>query len=179
MAYITTPLQILIFGLFGFAAGAHALTVGTQIPVGSLEAVGQIVGGGCTATLIGPRTVLTAVHCYGGPGRSGIVLHSVIPNDDPNTSVNEAATRTNVTIMGSVRFHPEFAQRGWNREDFAVIDLDQPISAVAASVVPIPIEVPSATPLAGDVLTLVGYGQTGPTCVGSSLGKRQLSLTVT
>jgi hypothetical protein len=103
----------------------------------------------------------------------------VIPNDDPNTGVDEAATRTNVTIMGNVRFHPEFGKLGWNREDFAVIDLDQPISAVAASVVPIPIEVPAATPLAGDILTLVGYGQTGPTCIEPSLGKRQLSLAVT
>jgi V8-like Glu-specific endopeptidase len=170
--------RILVLSLLAFTTQAHALTKGTAVPAGSLEAVGQIIGGGCTATLIGPRKALTAVHCYGTAGRSGIVLHDVFPNDDPATSVNEAATRTDVTITGNVRFHPEFGLRGWNREDFAVIDLDQPISAVAASVSPIPIEVPSATPLAGDSLTLVGYGQTGPTCLGAPMGKRQLTLPV-
>jgi V8-like Glu-specific endopeptidase len=172
-------LRSLIFVLcFGPGIGAQALTVGNPVPVGSLEAVGEIVDGRCTATLIAPRMALTAVHCYSAPGRSGIVLRNVIPNDDPHTAVNEAAMRTTITIMGNVRFHPEFGERGWSREDFAVIDLDQSIGDVAASVIPIPAESPALTPLAGDVLTLVGYGQTGPDCTGPSLGKRQLSLTV-
>jgi hypothetical protein len=175
----STLLRLLAVCLFGVATGTHALTTGTLVPVGSLEAIGQTLDGACTATLIGPRTVVTAAHCFSAPGRSGITLHNVIANDDPATRINEAATRRDVTIRGSVRFHPELGQRGWFREDFAVIDLDQPISAVAASVVPIPIEIPSVTPLAGDVLMLVGYGATGPTCTGPPMGKRQLSLMVT
>jgi V8-like Glu-specific endopeptidase len=157
---------------------AQALTASNPVPEGSLEAVGQTANGKCTATLIAPRTALTAVHCFSAAGRSGIVLRNVRPNDDPGTAVNEAATRTTVTLMGTVRFHPEFGQRGWNREDFAVIDLDQSIADVADSVVPIPVESPALTPLGGDVLTLVGYGHTGSDCTQPSLGKRQLSLTV-
>lgn len=168
-----------------------SLSVGTQVPVGELEAVGQLTGNapvkGCTATLTGKRTVLTAAHCVcptdaslaGCATRAGIILHDVFGVDDKATSIDEAKTRRSVTLMGTVRVHPEYGLRGWLREDFAVIDLDHSVDDVAPSVQPVSIEKPQLNPLEGDTLTLVGYGQTGVDCTGPSMGKRAVDLEVT
>ncbi|MCK0142780.1 S1 family peptidase [Aliiroseovarius sp. F20344] len=152
---------------------AQALTTSAPVSDGNLEAVGQTIEGNCTATLIASDMALTAIHCYRGapPGRTGIQLHNVFPNGQ--------STRSTVKIPGTVRYHPEFENRGWLREDVAIIDLDFPVHNVAASVVPIPIEFPSVTPLTGDALTLVGYGATGSHCNQPPQGKRQLTLSVT
>jgi V8-like Glu-specific endopeptidase len=154
----------------------QGLSVGTLVQPGELDAVGRIPG--CTATLITQDLVLTAAHCVcpassldGCATRTTFTLDSVFTVADPNT-------RQAVSIGGDVRVHPEFGMRGWQREDLAVVDLDQPASDLAAGVDPIPVEEPQDTPLAGDVLTLVGYGVSGTGCQQPSPGKQKLSLKV-
>lgn len=160
-----------------------SLSAGNSVPVGELEAVGTIPG--CTATLISDRLVLTAAHCVcpsdvnanNCGNRATFTLQDVFPVDNPGTPVDESKSRTNVNIGGSVRVHPEYMQRGWLREDYAVIELDQPMTAVA-KVSPIPVEAPDNIPFAGDTLTLVGYGATGTDCKGPGLGKMKMDVPV-
>lgn len=164
------------------------LSIGTAVPLGELEAVGTTVaiGKSCTATLIDTNLVLTAAHCVCPSDfsplncamRATFTLHSVFPVDNPNTPVDESKTRQDVSVGGAVRVNPEYGQRGWLREDIAVVQLDQPINQVA-QVTPIPVEEPHTTPLVGEHLTLVGFGLTGTGCTGASSGKGSLTLPAT
>ena len=159
------------------------LSQGNSVPVGQLEAVGTVPG--CTATLIADNLVLTAAHCVcpsetdakNCATRRTFTLHDVFPVDDPATPLDESKTRLDVNISGNVRVHPEYTQRGWLREDYAVIQLDKPIAAIA-KVTPIPVQSPNNIPFVGDYLTLVGYGLTGTDCTGPSLGKMKMPVPI-
>jgi hypothetical protein len=166
------------------------LSDGIIVQPGELEAVGTLaaLNKSCSATLITDNLVLTAAHCVcpsennpnGCATRATFTLHEVFPIDDPDTGVDESQTRQeDVSIAGTVRVHPEYTQRGWLREDMATVTLDQPITQVAPSVMPIPVEDPQNTPLQGDLLTLVGYGVSGLGCLQPSPGKQKLSLEAT
>lgn len=165
-------------------AGELRLVDGTPVPEGQLEAVGELPG--CTATLIGDSLVLTAAHCVcptndslvGCAQRARFTLRNVFPADNPRTSNDESRRRADVSIDGDVRVHPEFGQRGWLREDIAVVELDRPASEVTRGVRPLAVEDPERTPLPGDVLTFVGFGRTGADCSGPPQGKRWRALPV-
>jgi V8-like Glu-specific endopeptidase len=167
----------------GIGKKEYLLSAGTSVPTGELEAIGTIPG--CTATLIGNSLVITAAHCVcpsdvnaqNCDTRKTFTLHNVFPIDNPATPVDESKSRTDVTISGTVRVHPEYTQRGWLREDYAVIELDQPITDVA-KVTPIPVEAPQNIPFQGETLTLVGYGDTGVDCKGAGLGKMKMDVPI-
>jgi Trypsin len=161
----------------------HFLLGGTAVPVGELEAVGQEPG--CTATLIGPSTVLTAAHCVctgqstptGCVTRSVLTLRNVRPVDDPSTTADESINRQDISVEGSVKIHPGYTSAGWASHDFALILLDRAASRRVANVVPISVEVPSRRPSLGEQLTLVGFGMTGDGgCNAPSMGKRRITL---
>ena len=159
-------------------SASQGLTGGSNVSVGEFEAVGQLYPIGlnkvCSATLITDTDVLTAGHCVcptdtgltGCVARARFILDDVFPADDPATAADESASRTTITADGDVRVHPEYGQRGWLREDIAVVTLDQPMSQLAPTVAPIPLEDPQNTPLIGDEMTLVGFGS----------GQRQASI---
>ena len=173
---ITITLLLLIFVITtaeDISKKEFPLTTGTSVPVGELEAVGQ--ANGCSATLIADNLVLSAAHCFcNGPtscqNQGQFILHNVRPVNNPNV-------RQDITINGKVRIHPEYEQRGWSREDYAVMELDKPVSSVTL-VNPIQVEDPWNIPFVGETLTLVGYGATGTDCKSPSKGKMKLDLPV-
>ncbi|NLV26172.1 MAG: trypsin-like serine protease [Methanomicrobiales archaeon] len=152
----------------------QALSQGSPVPEGELEAVGTV--GGCSATLITDNLVLAAGHCFCDDfgnncgNRAQFILHDVRPVNNPNI-------RQDISISGDVRIHPEYGKRGWLREDYSVIELDQPASSVAL-VNPISVENPWNIPLVGEKLTLVGFGATGTDCKSPSKGKMKMEVAV-
>ena len=157
------------------------LSAGSAVPQGVLDAVGRVPG--CTATLISPRVVITAAHCLctgSSPNdcvaRQDFTLKDVYPADDPTTPHNESTERADVTIQGNVHVHPEYGVEGWSRKDLALIVLDQPVYEVAEGVVPVPVAGPNQAVAIGDMITLVGFGNTGAGCSEGSLGKRQTTI---
>ena len=90
---------------------------------------------GCTATLIGKRTVLTAGHCVKNNGSTSFKLGG-------QTYYSSQIIR-----------HPSYG--GGNSNDVAVIILSQPVTSVA------PTPIANFTPKTGQQITLVGFGKTG------------------
>ncbi|MCA9670380.1 MAG: trypsin-like serine protease [Myxococcales bacterium] len=133
--------------LVHFGSESSAITDGT--PHSGHPSVGQHTAGGglCTATLIGPRTVLTAAHCGAGSGNYFEVGGQRI-----------AASQRIV--------HPQYSAYG-NANDISILILSQAVTSVQ----PTPINI--ATPTVGQPITLVGYGVTSEN--GSDSGTKRIA----
>jgi MYXO-CTERM domain-containing protein len=132
---------------------------------GSLDqghpAVGILHSGstGCTATLIGQRTLLTAAHCVTNATSPDELLSPVEFLLDDGTGLT----------ADEVIVHPEY--QGGNKSDLAVIRLSQPLVNIKAVLL-------SHQALAvGDVVELIGFGKTGET-TGQFGVKRQAMNTI-
>jgi hypothetical protein len=167
------------------------LAGGTTVPVTELQAVGRSLSTvfTCSATLIHDDVALTAGHCVcedqstptGCVKRARFQFKQVFPVDNPATPANESLTRTDVTVWGDVLVHPEYTLGGWLRNDYAIIKLDQPASAVTVGVSPIWVQSADTPPLTGDSVTLVGFGFTdtaGGNCDTGSGVKRRATLAI-
>ena len=91
-------------------------------------------GAGCTATLVGKRTVLTAGHCV------------------KNATTTFKLGGQTYTASQVIR-HPSYG--GGNSNDVAVVILNQPVNGIA------PTPIANFTPTNGQQITLVGFGKTG------------------
>ena len=104
----------------------------------------------CSATLIAPRWVLTASHCF---------------ETEQGTSLEGFG---NLTIFGEqvavlkVHIHPESKENGQNEKiyDFALVELIEPIYSIT------PTPPYEGTDEEGQIMKLAGYGRTGNGQVG-------------
>ena len=129
--------------------GATALIVNGQ-STSDYEAVG-VVNGGCTGTLIAPDMVLTAAHCV--ESQNG----GFIGDTEGTFTVNGQTYRTT-----KVTVHPSYNPNNFGAGyDIAIMKLERPVDGVT------PYDINRTTPQVGQMLTLVGFGETGSSTSGS------------
>ena len=111
--------------------------------------VGLLHSGGstaCTATLIGPRTLLTSGHCVATETAPHSLLTPINYYPDGFSGRRIAAE--------SVAVHPNFA--GANKWDLAIVTFSDPIGDN-------PVHLAGRAPTPGERVNLVGFGKTGET----------------
>lgn len=102
------------------------------------RSVGTVSPSGCSATLIGKRTVLTAAHCV-------------------TTGERDNFCTENHCMLGTATRHPGYVDDSGHPNDVAVVRLDGDFFAASGFV---PTRIASTGPGTGDWIVLVGYGCT-------------------
>ena len=133
-------------------------TVTGQFP--SVGLVGDASDFGCSGTLIAPQFVLTAGHCGVGVGQTA----------------GRFRTGSATYSTSRVFVHPGYNENALgtdNANDIAIYQLDRPVSGVTPS------QIFRSTPVAGQLLTLVGFGGAGTGASGGdgSYGTKRVGTT--
>ena len=121
--------------------------------------VGRIAGGAeghCTATLIGPKTVLTAAHCLTTKG-PGFIVYPISVSFTGGLSTYEAA---------SAVVHPTYGNYYYSG-DIGIVRLKQVVPGLNPS------PITAVVPKVGQKVILVGFGITATGAWGTSGVKRQ------
>lgn len=122
----------------------------------------------CTATLIAPRTLVTAAHCV-DPAMVGGASLTVVASNAPTTADVQPGVNTFEVL--ELRRHPAWNPAASLDADLALLHL-----AAAPPVTPQPWSLADLSPLGGAPLRAVGYGASGP---DAGLGtKRTVDLSI-
>lgn len=126
--------------------------------------------GRCTATLIGPRTAITAAHCVlpsSGPGpcTSGTVYLDTQGTGAPIAERVQVPVRACATPIADVR------DRTVRARDIAVLALARKVTEIAQTAT-----IATAVPDASTKLTVFGYGRTGASCTVVNPGNKYRSV---
>jgi secreted trypsin-like serine protease len=105
----------------------------------------------CTATLIAPRTLLTAAHCL-DPRKGGATTAETFFQNLPVAPPSDAGTWVKAS---EVRFHPLYLPSNLFDYDIGLVLLPAP-----AATAPIPHHSADVSTLVGQPLTAIGYGIT-------------------
>jgi secreted trypsin-like serine protease len=152
LARVVTVLRSRVLAAFTFAIAAEVLLVSTDafaIVSGKADETASIVSIGpaaeplCSATLIGPRLVVTAAHC---------MTRGDLPVNVDGKPV----------AVAFVKVHPEFDQES--------LDHDIALVVLADDVTVTPMAFSTAVPSAGSRVRFVGWGRTAQN--GESKGRR-------
>ncbi|MFP2928575.1 S1 family peptidase [Pyxidicoccus sp. 3LG] len=126
----------------GAAGGTQLAERSSAIVNGTLDyghpSVGLVYPSGCTGTLVGRWTVLTAAHCVTSQGQSGVFCSN------------------GFCVSGIYSIHPNYTPDGYFN-DIAVLRLDSDFQALSGVV---PSRIASSAPRSGWQVTIVGFGCT-------------------
>jgi len=148
------PIQIAILASFFFGASeaahglaGHRIINGVEVPAGAFPEVlrVRVENAGCTATLVGPRAILTAGHC----ARDGATLQFTAGGEEYTAKVFR---------------HPEYVS---NDRDVALAISPRIVAGIR------PMKLGSDVKV-GDPIFLLGYGCTEPGGGGGNDGKLRI-----
>ena len=127
----------------------------------------------CSATLVGPKTVLTAAHCLvdtsSWNGSSSTVAEFIHPATAIRfLSGSDVSRPTSTHAVSTVLIHPNFHNKASHRNDLALVELEKAVRGVS----PIPMYRGSLQSLLGSALTTVAYGNEECNGPDAQIGRR-------